>query len=37
MNKILPQKCRTGKQYREIYVNYVQFLQNNTKSNLWKL
>lgn len=37
MNKIFPQKCRTGKQYRERYVNYVQFVQNNTKNNLWTL
>lgn len=35
MNKEFPHKCRTGKQYRERYVNYVQFEQNPTKNSCW--
>ena len=27
MNKIFPQKCRTGKQYRERYVNLYKIIQ----------
>jgi len=35
MNKEFPEKIRTGKQYRERYVNYVQYEQNNKKNNSW--
>lgn len=35
MNKQFPDKSRTGKQYRERYVNYVQFEQQEAKNTSW--